>query len=61
MNVVFLLTPWNNKPQKPQILLSVKQIKTTPHTMYHLDSLEKVYAATAIMIFAGTGVKISRF
>ena len=27
-----------------------KQIKATPHTMYHLGSLGKVYTATAIMI-----------
>ena len=33
-----------------------KNIKATPHTMYHLGSLGKVYTATAIMILTERGL-----
>jgi len=33
-----------------------KQIKATPHTMYHLGSLGKVYTATGIMILKERGL-----
>ena len=33
-----------------------KQIQSTPHTMYHLGSLGKVYTATAIMILKERGL-----
>jgi CubicO group peptidase (beta-lactamase class C family) len=33
-----------------------KRIKATPHTLYHLGSLGKVYTATAIMILKERGL-----